>query len=78
MSKHFHKHQNKKPVCTQTHFNPEGSLHENWGDGYNTGQEVGTKNGLINDRLVSWYINGWHYISWYMHCRRINEAVSGS
>ena len=47
MSKHFHKYQNKKPVCTQTHFNQEGSLHENWVDGYNTGQEVGAKNGLM-------------------------------
>lgn len=47
MSKHFHKYQNKKPVGTQTHFNPEGSLHENWVNGYNTGQEVGAKNGLV-------------------------------
>ena len=47
MSKHFHKYQNKKPVCIQTHFNPEGSLHENWVDGFNTGQEVGAKNNLM-------------------------------
>ena len=47
MSKHFHKYQNKKPVCTQTHFNPEGSIHENWVDGFNTGQEIGAKNGLM-------------------------------
>lgn len=47
MSKHFHKYQNKKPVGAQTYFNPEGSLHENWVDGFNTGQEVGAKNGLM-------------------------------